>query len=145
MMRTNLRRMENIVFARLTGNGNFNKHAQRGDSSSISSSPLFAGSWPLFASQSVANLDNDGDTNEMNVTKIAPRTYSLYNCINSKARGGTDRDVPLHHLLMPAETAAAQYRDDHKDISPLTFKQFDPRLFKSLSLSEFLLAFVKFF
>ncbi|CAF4613752.1 unnamed protein product, partial [Didymodactylos carnosus] len=73
--------------ARLTGNGNFNKRAQRDDSSSISSSP--AGSWPLFASQSVASLDNDEDTNEMNVTKIAPRTYSLYNCINSKARGGT--------------------------------------------------------
>ncbi|CAF1295225.1 unnamed protein product, partial [Didymodactylos carnosus] len=73
------------VFA---GNGNFNKHAQRDDSSSIRSSP--AGSWPLFVSRTVANLDDDEDTTEMNVTKIAPRTYTLYNCINSKARGGTD-------------------------------------------------------
>ncbi|CAF1612968.1 unnamed protein product, partial [Didymodactylos carnosus] len=104
-----------------------------------------ADSWSLFASRSVVNLHNDEDTNEMNVTKIAPRTYTLYNCINSKARGGTGnasiniteyvtpslhkaicegRDVPLYHLLMPAKTATAQYRDDHKDVSSLTFKQF---------------------
>ncbi|CAF4292957.1 unnamed protein product [Didymodactylos carnosus] len=110
-----------------SGNGNFNKHTQRDDSPSISSSP--AGSWPLFASRSVANLDDDEDTNKMNVTKIAPRTYSLCNCIDSKTRGGTGntniniteyvtpslhkaicegRDVSLHHLIMPAETAAAQ-------------------------------------
>ncbi|CAF1126344.1 unnamed protein product [Didymodactylos carnosus] len=148
------------VFA---GNGNFNKHAQRDDSSSIRSSP--AGSWPLFVSRTVANLDDDEDTTEMNVTKIAPRTYTLYNCINSKARGGTGntsiniteyvtpllwkaicvgRDVSLHHFSMSAETATAQYHDDHKDVSSSTFKQFDPRLLKSLSLSKFVLTFVKF-
>ena len=50
------------------------------------------------------------------------------------------KDVCLAHLLMPSEHSASQYKDNHRELTSLYLKSSDPRLHRTLSFSDFLLA-----
>jgi hypothetical protein len=92
--------------------------------------------------------------------KTVPRTYSLFNCqvadfsdalsaieyIAPSLRKAIQegKDVCLAHLLMPPEHSASQYKDNHREFTSLYLKSSDPRLHRSLSLPDFLLAFVRY-
>ena len=92
--------------------------------------------------------------------KTAPRTYSLFNCqvadysdslpvteyIAPSLRKAIHegKDVCLAHLLMPPEHSASQYKDNHREFTSLYLKSSDPRLHRTLSLPDFLLAFVRY-
>ena len=92
--------------------------------------------------------------------KTVPRTYSLFNCqvadfsnalpvieyIAPSLRKAIQegKDVCLAHLLMPPEHSASQYKDNHREFTSLYLKSSDPRLHRSLSLPDFLLAIVRY-
>ncbi|CAF1230981.1 unnamed protein product [Rotaria magnacalcarata] len=119
------------------------------------------GSYPSFDIES-----NNGDSMEQTSVnaaeriKASPRTYTLFNCpifdcsnspsmvefIPQSLRKAIQegKDVCLAHLLIPEEHSLSQYQDGIKDSTSIYLKSTDPRLHRSLSLPEFMLAFVRY-
>lgn len=90
-----------------------------------------------------------------------PRTYSLFNCpfvdssvvddstvefVSPALRKAIQegKDVCLAHLLIPPEHSISQYKDGSKDFTSLYLKSSDPRLQRCLSLTDFILAFIRY-
>ena len=123
-------------------------------SHSLTSYPLFDPEWNQGEEGSVLLLNNQEKI------KTTPRTYSLFHCqtidssdvspvikyvapaLRKAIQEG--KDVSLTHLLMPPEHSASQYKEDNKEFTSLYLKSSDPRLHRSLSLPDFLLAFVRY-
>ncbi|CAF4536869.1 unnamed protein product, partial [Didymodactylos carnosus] len=134
---------------------------------SIRSTPTSVCRWPVFNPGETAALNGDSDDEEdrENDHRHPQRTYTLYNARSEDESPGSQsqslreieyvtpklrrailegKDVPLVHLIMPEEHSGSQYKGDRKELNSFIIKQNDPRLTKSLSLSEFVLAFVKY-
>lgn len=106
------------------------------------------------------DADADMDLDNQPVMKALPRRYSLFNCQaidSSDSLPPTEyippslrkaiqegKDVSLAHLLIPPEHAAAEYKDNLKEFTSLYLKPSDPRLHRSLSLPDFILAFIRY-
>ena len=121
---------------------------------SVQSSANFGVDYNLLVPEQTQAVDS------LPAVKTAPRTYSLFNCqIVDSSSGSHDiediapslrkaiqegKEVCLAHLLMPPEHPASQYKESQTEFTSLYLKSTDPRLHRSLSLPDFLLAFVRY-
>ena len=114
---------------------------------------------PLFDGASIADPTDDL-LSPSDHLKPVPRTYTLFNCpvvdvchppavveylppaLRKAIQAG--KDVCLAHLLIPQEHSFSQYKESSKDFTSLYLKPADPRLHRSLSLPDFMLAFVRY-
>ena len=120
-----------------------------------------ARSYPDFALESDPHLREAAPAlDSLPAVKTAPRTYSLFNCqvadysdslpvteyIAPSLRKAIQegKDVCLAHLLMPPEHSLSQYKNNHREFTSLYLKSSDRRLHRTLSLPDFLLAFVRY-
>ena len=115
---------------------------------------------PLFNGAALDDADDDPLLASSARPQPIPRTYTLFTCtvvdvcnpppvteylppaLRKAIQEG--KDVNLAHLLIPQEQLFSQYRDNPKEFTSLYLKSTDPRLHRTLSLSDFLLAFMRF-
>ena len=140
---------------------NENSHVPSSQSALVKNSTrTTAGSFPFFDVESNSGED-DGNSDDQPAPKTVPRTYSLFNCPFVDSSDADDstiefvspalrkaiqqgKDVCLAHLLIPPEHSMSQYKDSVKDFTSLYLKSSDPRLQRSLSLTDFILAFIRY-